>query len=71
MLVNEKFINSRVVPFPAVTICSPQLVKSKYSKILDTHNITMDDDDLIKNAALAHICRNKYEAIKKIPGIMC
>lgn len=30
ILVSEKFINRHEIPFPAITICPPQVVKSEF-----------------------------------------
>lgn len=71
VLVNEKFINSRAVPFPAVTVCSPQLIKRDYDtgfKLKDevSRNLSMDDDDLIKMISLGSLCKEAFNNVMKV-----
>jgi len=75
VLVNEKFINSRAVPFPAVTVCSPQLIKRDYDtgfklKDEDGRNLSIDNDELIKMISLANLCKDAFNDVMKVPRNM-
>lgn len=73
VLVNEKFVNSRTVPFPAVTICSSLQTKSStlnLSKFVDdvSSNASLKSDELEIMEALSHVCPTNWKLLKRIPN---
>lgn len=61
ILVNEKLINSRNIPFPAITICSPLIIKSEFlnmSKFREEFKERKhgDDENLAIMASSAQVC---------------
>lgn len=69
VLVNEKLMNSRTVPFPAVTICTPFITKSEFlnltklNKEFEQNATSNDKSEFNKLLALSHICVDNYDEL--------
>lgn len=72
ILINEKYINRHEIPFPAITICPPQVVKSEFlnlTKIRNeiSQNKTPSDEDQISLAVSSQACNDLVMDFEKIP----
>lgn len=68
VLVNEKLVNSRTVPFPAVTICVPVIAKSEILNLTKLNedvkqNKMPNGSELNKLLALHHVCPDNYHEL--------
>jgi len=68
VLVNEKLVNSRTVPFPAVTICAPVIAKSEFLNLTKLNeevkqNKIPNRSDFNKLLTLQHICPDHYHEL--------
>lgn len=72
ILINEKYINRHEIPFPAITICPPQVVKSEFlnlTKIRNriVQNKTLSDEDQMSLAVSSQVCNDLELDFEKIP----
>lgn len=71
VLVKERYVNSRTIPFPAITICPPFPIKMKFlnaSKLfeeLEQGIIPTEEDRRILTAS-SHVCSAYYNKMKTL-----
>jgi len=63
ILVNEEYIHSYSIPFPAITICPPVYIKSEYLNVSKLHaellnNKTIRNEDKLLIPSSIHTCAN-------------
>ncbi|KAL7027665.1 hypothetical protein ACKWTF_005516 [Chironomus riparius] len=63
ILVNEEYIHSYTIPFPAITICPPIYIKSEFLNVSKLHsdlqnNRTIKDEDKLLIPSSIHTCVN-------------
>lgn len=73
VLVNEKFLNSRTIPFPAITICSSINVKANVLNITKfkddlAHNMSIKQNDMEIMESLSHVCAENRNLFNRIPN---
>lgn len=74
VLVNERNINRNEVPFPAITICPPQIIGSKFLNFTKLNekieqNKTLSSDEKMILVSTSQICRSDKTFLDKISKI--
>ncbi|XP_070492466.1 pickpocket protein 28-like [Chironomus tepperi] len=74
ILINEKYINRHQIPFPAITICPPQVVKSEFLNLTKIRNEISQNkatsyEDQMSLAVSSQVCSNLVLDFEKIPDL--
>ncbi|CAG9798477.1 unnamed protein product [Chironomus riparius] len=70
ILINEIYINRHEIPFPAITICPPQVVKSEFLNLtkIRSENTALSNEDQMSLAVSSQVCNDLVLDLEKNPN---